>query len=156
MAWPGFAIFLAAAGLIVLLVISMKSTSRTPPGLGTKVRIDRSGFIVGIGHEHGDGLITIDQEIEDVLAALDFYGACRDDPWLWKGCHQANDVVRGNVDIVKCCRPMRWSGLFRQLFDQLSLNPAAVVSCGYVVNALALSIISTAPAPPAKTSVGVR
>ena len=50
---------------------------------------------------------------------------------------------------------VRWSGLFGQLFDQLRCNPAAaVVSCGDVGNALALSIISIAPALPAKISVG--
>ena len=58
--------------------------------------------------------------------------------------------------VVTVVGDVRWSGLFGQLFDQLRWNPAVVVSCGYVGNAFALSIISTAPAAPAKTSVGVR
>ena len=51
---------------------------------------------------------------------------------------------------------LRWSGLFGQLFDQLRCNPAVVVCCGLCGQRAALSIISTAPAQPAKISVGVR
>ena len=64
------------------------------------------------------------------------------------------------LDIAKAERKpviLRWSGLFGQLFDQLRCNPAAVVvCCGLCGERVALSIIFTALAQPAKISVGVR